>query len=114
MRTFICCLVLGLVTACGSSVANEKPGSAADETSGKADKASAKEQVGADSKSRIPFRCAKGKKHRDECLLSPGWVKRLCDDVYPDVALHMFMPGTPWKRLYMLSRAEPFNASDGS
>ena len=61
-----------------------------------------------------PTRGAKGNKHRDECVPPPGWVKRLCDDVYPDVALHMFMPGTPWKRLYMLARAEPFNASGGS
>src|SRR5262249_53926277 len=57
----------------------------------------------------LPKRCARGR-HRD-CVPPPGWVKRLCDDVYPDVALHMFRPGTPWKRLYMLARAEPFNAS---
>jgi len=44
----------------------------------------------------------------------PGWVKRLCDDVYPDVALNMFKPGTRWQRLYMLARAEPFNASGGA
>jgi hypothetical protein len=41
-------------------------------------------------------------------------VKRLCDDVYPDVALNMFKPGTRWQRLYMLARAEPFNASGGA
>jgi len=37
----------------------------------------------------------------------------LCDDIYPDVALHMFRPGTPWMRLYMRANAEPFNASGG-
>ncbi len=44
----------------------------------------------------------------------PGWVRRLCSDVYPEVALHMFRPGTPWKRLYMKANAEPYNASGGA
>lgn len=108
MRTFISCLVLGFVTACGSSVSNGEPSSPAEE-------ASAKEEVAQQPKKpRIPKRCAKGRRNRNECLPPPGWVKRLCDDVYPDVALHMFEPGTPWKRLYMRSRAEPVNASGGS
>jgi hypothetical protein len=59
----------------------------------------------------LPDHCARGKR---ECVPPPGWVKRLCDDVYPDVALNMFKPGTRWKRLYMLARAEPFNASGGA
>jgi hypothetical protein len=107
MRTFISCLVLGLATACGSAVSNGEPDSAADEPV-------EKEAAVKDAKPKIPKRCAKGKKHRQECLPPQGWVKRLCDDVYPDVALHMFEPGTPWKRLYMVARAEPFNASGGS
>ena len=59
----------------------------------------------------LPDHCAHGKR---ECVPPPGWVKRLCEDVYPDVALNMFKPGTRWKRLYMLARAEPFNASGGA
>jgi hypothetical protein len=59
----------------------------------------------------LPDHCARGKR---ECVPPPGWVKRLCEDVYPDVALNMFKPGTRWKRLYMLARAEPFNASGGA
>ena len=59
----------------------------------------------------LPDHCARGKR---ECVPPPGWVKRLCDDVYPDVALSMFKPGTRWKRLYMLARADPFNASGGA
>jgi len=42
------------------------------------------------------------------------WVARLCEDVYPDVALHMFAPDTPWQRFYMLKTAEPVNASGGA
>ena len=110
MRTILVGLVLGLVTACGSSLPEpEQGGSASAESSSDAEK------VAQDPKKpHIPTQCARGKKHRGECLPPPGWVKRLCDDVYPDVALHMFKPGTPWKRLYMLARAEPFNASGGA
>ena len=59
----------------------------------------------------LPDHCAHGK---PECVPPPGWVQRLCEDVYPDVALNMFKPGTRWKRLYMLARADPFNASGGA
>lgn len=107
MRALFRFLVLGMLTACGSAAPNVEPDSPADAPSSKAAK-------GDDAKPRIPTKCAKGSKHRTECLPPPGWVGRLCDDVYPDVALHMFKPGTPWKRLYMLMRADPVNASGGS
>jgi hypothetical protein len=106
MRTLICCLVLGLLGCGSSTTGGEKSQSAHD--------AEAKDEKLDPKRPRIPTRCAKGKKHRNECLPPPGWVNRLCEDVYPDVALHMFKPGTPWKRLYMTARAEPFNASGGS
>jgi hypothetical protein len=109
MRTLLCCLFLALA-GCGSSSSNGEPSATANEADVEVKGATA----ASPKKPRIPTRCAKGKKHRGECLPPPGWVKRLCDDVYPDVALHMFAPGTPWKRLYMVARAEPFNASGGS
>jgi hypothetical protein len=59
----------------------------------------------------IPWRCRKSK---PPCMPPPTFVKRLCEDVYPDVALHMFKPGSPWRRFYMLHNAEPFNASGGA
>jgi hypothetical protein len=105
MRTTLGLLLLGLVTACGSS-SNGEAASAVEEST---EEAEAKE-----TGPKLPKRCARGKKHRKECVPPPGWVKRLCEDVYPDVALHMFSPGTPWKRLYMVARAEPFNASGGA
>src|SRR6478609_11848253 len=109
MSRIISCLVLaGLLSGCGGATSSKESSTAAEEV------ASSKEELGSDAKPRIPSRCAKGKKHKGECVPPPGWVKRLCEDVYPDVALHMFAPSTPWKRLYMLARAEPFNASGGS
>lgn len=59
----------------------------------------------------IPTRCEKRGK---ECLPPRPWVTSLCDDLHPDVALHMFQPETPWQRFYMLARAVPFNASGGT
>jgi hypothetical protein len=101
-------LLCSLVVGCGSSSSDTEARSAA----------SAKESgEAADEPSvsgSIPKRCAKGRKYKNECLPPPGWVRRLCDDVYPEVALHMFQPGTPWKRLYMVANAEPFNASGGA
>jgi hypothetical protein len=93
--------------ACGSSQPKTAAHPKAEKKSAKADTEEAPAAHGS-----LPKRCARGR-HR-ECMPPPGWVKRLCDDVYPDVALHMFRPGTPWKRLYMLARAEPFNASGGA
>jgi hypothetical protein len=66
----------------------------------------------ASPRAKIPSRCSK-RKQRGECLPPEPWVNKLCNDIYPDVALHMFKPGTPWQRFYMLARAEPFNASGG-
>src|SRR6478609_6874181 len=107
-RIISCLALMGLLSGCGGATTSKESTTAAEEV------ASSKEELGSDAKPRIPERCAKGKKHKGECVPPPGWVKRLCEDVYPDVALHMFAPSTPWKRLYMLARADPFNASGGS
>lgn len=111
MRVLLGSLVLGLVAACGSTAPKGGAESAAEQ---QATPHEEQAESGSPAGPRLPTRCAKGKKHEDECVPPHGWVKRLCDDVYPDVALHMFAPGTPWKRLYMLARAEPFNASGGA
>lgn len=56
------------------------------------------------------MKCASKK---GECLPDPKWVAKLCEDIHPDLALHLFRPEMPWRRLYMLKRAEPFNAYGG-
>jgi len=93
-----------LISGCGS--APEKPARAPEVNRAEPKKVAKTRR----DKSAIPKRCGRKK---GECLPPSRWVKRLCEDVYPDVALHMFRPGTPWKRLYMLARAEAFNASGG-
>jgi hypothetical protein len=109
-------LVAWMVSACGgaqeSAPAPETPRAEAKSSeSGTPDEAAdAGEGV---ASVRIPKRCSK-RKQRGECLPPVVWVNKLCNDVYPDVALHMFKPGTPWQRFYMRARAEPFNASGGA
>jgi len=41
-------------------------------------------------------------------------VQRLCQDVYPSVALVMFRGGTPWTRGYLTRKTEAWNASGGA
>ena len=100
-------LAVSLTPSCGSTP--EKPARAPEPASAEPKKVAGANK-GKTKKPAIPRRCGRKK---GECLPPSRWVKRLCEDVYPDVALHMFRPGTPWKRLYMLARAEAFNASGG-
>jgi hypothetical protein len=90
-----------LAAACGSSP--EKPAATPTVAAAPKPKRKAKPPP-------FPQRCAS---KRGECLPPAEWVKKLCDDIYPDLALHLFAPKTPWKRLYMLARADAFNASGG-
>jgi hypothetical protein len=101
------CLVFG----CGSSA--EPPARHADSSNAKQAEVSDDEpsQEPAEKKKVLPWRCRKSK---PPCMPPPTFVKRLCQDVYPDVALHMFKPGSPWRRFYMLHNAEPYNASGGA
>ena len=104
MRLLARLLLVSLLTACGS--APEPPPKAPVKVASKARIKQPKPQ----EPPLFPDRCASKK---GECLPPFPWVKKLCDGIYPDLALHLFRPDTPWKRLYMLARAEPFNASGG-
>lgn len=48
-----------------------------------------------------------------DCLPPPQWVSKLCDGVHPEVALHMFRGGSPWKRIYSRARAPAYNGAGG-
>lgn len=105
-------LTLGFfLVACGSAPEKpaESPRSSPTAVS-KPNKPRKKKARRAKKKSPYPQRCAGDS---EECLPPAEWVQKLCDDIYPDLALHLFSPGTPWKRLYMRARAQPFNASGG-
>lgn len=59
----------------------------------------------------VPDSCAPGK---SECLPPESFARKLCSNVYPEVALYMFRQGTPWQRLYLRGRTEAINASGGA
>jgi hypothetical protein len=61
--------------------------------------------------SELPTACHK---EGDVCTPDPKWVKRLCGDVYPNIALHMFREGTPWTRGYATRKVKAWNASGGA
>lgn len=104
MRSLAWLLLVSVLSACGSSAEPPKTPTKVASKSAKKPKHKPKEPP------LFPNKCASKK---GECLPPQDWVKKLCDGIYPDLALHLFQPNTPWKRLYMLARAEPFNASGG-
>jgi hypothetical protein len=93
--------LLLIMSACGSREATPVR-SAIELDAGSADKSGA-------SASLIPS-CNGAE---DECLPPTQWVNKLCSGVHPEVALHMFRGGSPWKRLYSRARAPAYNAAGG-
>lgn len=59
----------------------------------------------------IPTQCGK---QGDICTPPKAFVDRLCQGVYPNVALVMFRGGTPWTRAYLTRKTEAWNASGGA
>jgi hypothetical protein len=46
----------------------------------------------------VPSRCIFRK---GACMPPVKWAEKLCQGVYPDLALYMFQEATPWTRFYM-------------
>lgn len=57
-----------------------------------------KRKAAAQKEVPVPSRCVKRK---GACMPPVKWAERLCQDVYPDLALYMFRKGSPWDRFYM-------------
>jgi hypothetical protein len=62
------------------------------------------------AESMLPDGCGEG---GEDCLPPQAWVDKLCGGVHPELALHMFRGGSPWKRLYSRAIAPAFNGSGG-
>jgi hypothetical protein len=58
----------------------------------------------------LPENCGDGEQ---DCLPPEHWVDKLCSGVHPELALHMFRGGSPWKRLYSRATAPAFNGTGG-
>lgn len=59
----------------------------------------------------IPTTCHDG---AEPCTADPKWVKRLCQDVYPAVALYLNQPSVPFTRGYLSRKTKAVNASGGA
>lgn len=67
--------------------------------------------AGEESSGKLPDKCnQKG----DVCLPPEGFVKKLCVESFPNIALHMFRKGTPWTRGYLTRKTNAWNASGGA
>ena len=62
------------------------------------------------AESMLPEGCGE---EGEDCLPPEAWVDKLCGGVHPELALHMFRGGSPWKRLYSRAIAPAFNGSGG-
>lgn len=59
----------------------------------------------------IPTACHSGD---SPCTADPKWVTRLCQDVYPGVALYLNSPASPFTRAYLTRKTKAVNASGGA
>jgi hypothetical protein len=60
----------------------------------------------------LPTACAEGASEK-LCMPDADFARRLCESVYPDVALTLFGKDQPWSRAYMTGDYEAWNASGG-
>lgn len=107
-----------LVACGGSTPPAESASSESDAPAGAEDSAERDDGAEADASESeevestgIPTKCAK---QTEVCQPPQSFVKRLCQDVYPGVALVMFRAGTPWTRAYLTRKTEAWNASGGA
>ncbi len=103
-----------LVSACGG--AKPAADSPAEPHDTKEEAPSAAEEPAAaapeqESSVGIPTTCHDGK--GAVCTPDPKFVRKLCNGVYPSVALYMFRGSTPWTRGYLTRKTRAVNASGG-
>lgn len=114
VRALIALPVLVLAVACGSSPSKEPatpdkvPEKAADT---KDDPAPAESAEKADAPAKIPTDCAS---KSDICSMPKGFVDRLCQGTFANVALVLFSAGTPWTHGYLTRKTEAWNAEGGA
>ncbi|HVK69927.1 MAG TPA: hypothetical protein VM694_35955 [Polyangium sp.] len=114
MRHSMAALILLVLAGCGSSTPPaEEPKTetqaeaATDTTTGTAEAPKAEEEA-----KGIPEACAGDDKAA--CVMPKGFVKRLCNGVYPELALFLFQKGSPWRRAYVSAKeVAPFNGLGG-
>src|SRR5690606_30786058 len=104
VRVLSTILPIAFLAACGGGKQEaESPDTAAadstsaSETEPQAAAASSGDDGPASGPWDIPGECHKGS---DPCTPNPKWVKKLCEDVYPAVALYLFSKSSPFTHGY--------------
>lgn len=110
-------LSLALQAACGGSGKEPEsaPTSDSESSAETSDTASEALDEGSEPEASgpmpIPKECHNGEQ---PCVPDPKWVKKLCADVYPGVALYLFQKSSPFTRGYIsANKVKAVNASGG-
>lgn len=113
-----CALLLLLTLSCGGSTkeaesaAPAEPASDPEATSGTSqDGLGESSEEPASGPWDIPSKCHEGS---SPCTPNPNWVKKLCMDVYPSVALYLFSNKSPFTHGYLSRKTKAVNASGGA
>jgi len=105
-----------ILSACGGAAPTaESPEVDSQDSSEGAESASADGESGEEEHVGpwdIPTACSDGD---SPCTPDPKWVKKLCEDVYPGVALYLFQESSPFTKGYISARkVKAVNASGGA
>jgi hypothetical protein len=111
--------LVSLVAACGSP-AKSPPATSPETTEAKSEKSENAEAKAGDagtsaaapSSAGVPMSCAS--MDGSVCLPESGFVKRVCNGSFPDVALLLFSKDAPFTRVYLKSDLDGWNAEGGA
>ena len=107
MRIISLLSVVVVIAACGSSTGPRKASTPVDAD----EEMAAKGSTLTAAESLVPQTCRDDSE--EDCLPPSPWVTKLCGGVHPEVALHMFRGGSPWKRIYSRALAPAYNGAGG-
>jgi hypothetical protein len=111
-RALVCALpFLGLI-GCGGSNSDTPPKAPVAEASASAQVTATEKAPAPPKKAPIPTEC--DSTADDLCHMPKDFVSRLCQDVYPNMALLLFAKGTPWTHGYLTRKTEAWNAEGGA
>jgi hypothetical protein len=114
MRALPLCALPFLLIACGGGSAPPAKAPADDDKPEKAQPKAKDEKRKSEAPeaeaSGMPTKCAGS---GEACTPPIKFVKRLCADAFPGVALYMFRKGSPWTRGYLTRKTQAVNASGG-
>lgn len=64
----------------------------------------------------LPSACeseAAGPRSGKHCVVPRSFAKKVCEGIYPEIALSMFAKGSPWTRSWLAGDVDAWNASGG-